>query len=254
MDDRWIYGRRIENIVQTIREGRPNGMPSFRGKVPDDQIWELAAYVRSMSGLEPKAAAPGRNDDLHPHPAENRMPPPSPDPGGSLASGCRAATIRARPCVFAHSVLWRSFRFPHARAGNRHSILMGHKHGRWKSCSGFSWQFSAPFGCSPWWGCLLRCGAAANRRPTLWRRIRVRQSRMTRTIAVLVALTGVTVLGLTGLSYAYQKGIFQQPADVLTIKITGHQWWWQVDYEDPQPSRTFTTANEIHIPVGEPVR
>jgi cytochrome c oxidase subunit II len=81
-----------------------------------------------------------------------------------------------------------------------------------------------------------------------------RQSRMTRTIAVLVALTGVTVLGLTGLSYAYQKGIFQQPADVLTIKITGHQWWWQVDYEDPQPSRTFTTANEIHIPVGEMVR
>lgn len=83
MDDRWIYGSSLENIVQTIREGRPNGMPSFRGKVPDDQIWELAAYVRSMSGLEPKAAAPGRNDDLHPHPAENRMPPPSPVPGGS---------------------------------------------------------------------------------------------------------------------------------------------------------------------------
>ena len=83
MDDRWIYGSSIENIVQTIREGRPNGMPSFRGKVPDDQIWELAAYVRSMSGLEPKAAAPGRNDDMHPHPAENRMPPPSPVPGGS---------------------------------------------------------------------------------------------------------------------------------------------------------------------------
>ena len=83
MDDRWIYGSSLENIVQTIREGRPNGMPSFRGKVPDDQIWELAAYVHSMSGLEPKAAAPGRNDDLHPHPAENRMPPPSPVPGGS---------------------------------------------------------------------------------------------------------------------------------------------------------------------------
>jgi cytochrome c oxidase cbb3-type subunit III len=30
MDDRWSYGGQIENIAQTIREGRPNGMPSFR--------------------------------------------------------------------------------------------------------------------------------------------------------------------------------------------------------------------------------
>jgi cytochrome c oxidase cbb3-type subunit 3 len=72
MDDRWIYGGSIENVVATIREGRPNGMPSFRGKVPDDQIWQLAAYVRSMSGNVPKDAAPARNDDMHPGPAENR--------------------------------------------------------------------------------------------------------------------------------------------------------------------------------------
>ena len=75
MDDRWIYGGEIENIVQTIREGRPNGMPSFRGKVPDDQIWQLAAFVRSMGRNVPKAAAPGRNDDMQPAPAELRRPP-----------------------------------------------------------------------------------------------------------------------------------------------------------------------------------
>ena len=74
MDDKWIYGGSIENIVATIREGRPNGMPSFRGKVPDDQIWQLAAYVRSMSGNVPMDAAPSRNDDMHPGPAENRRP------------------------------------------------------------------------------------------------------------------------------------------------------------------------------------
>jgi cytochrome c oxidase cbb3-type subunit III len=84
MDDRWIYGDKIENIVQTIREGRPNGMPSFRGKVPDDQIWELAAYVRSMSGSLSKDVAPGRNDDMHPRPAENRAPSYPPVPGGSV--------------------------------------------------------------------------------------------------------------------------------------------------------------------------
>jgi cytochrome c oxidase cbb3-type subunit 3 len=50
----WIYGDAIENIVSTVREGRPNGMPSFRGKIPDDQIWEIAAYVHSLSGGEPE--------------------------------------------------------------------------------------------------------------------------------------------------------------------------------------------------------
>lgn len=49
MDDAWIYGSSIEHIVATIREGRPNGMPSFRGRIPDEQIWQIAAYVRSLS-------------------------------------------------------------------------------------------------------------------------------------------------------------------------------------------------------------
>lgn len=75
MDDRWIYGGQIENIVQTIREGRPNGMPSFRGKVPDEQIWQIAAYVRSMGRYVRKDVAPGRSDDMHPGPAELRRPP-----------------------------------------------------------------------------------------------------------------------------------------------------------------------------------
>lgn len=49
MDDTWIYGSSIEHIVSTIREGRPNGMPSYRGRLPDEQIWQIAAYVRSFS-------------------------------------------------------------------------------------------------------------------------------------------------------------------------------------------------------------
>lgn len=72
MDDIWIYGGGMDNIVSTIREGRPNGMPSFRGKIPDDQIWEIAAYVRSMSGRAASDVAPSRSDDLNPGPAENR--------------------------------------------------------------------------------------------------------------------------------------------------------------------------------------
>jgi cytochrome c oxidase cbb3-type subunit 3 len=73
MDDTWIYGSSPENIYATIVEGRPNGMPAFGGHIADDEVWELVAYVRSMSGLVPKDAAPGRNDDIQAKKSENRL-------------------------------------------------------------------------------------------------------------------------------------------------------------------------------------
>jgi cytochrome c oxidase subunit 2 len=39
----------------------------------------------------------------------------------------------------------------------------------------------------------------------------------------------------------------------VTIAVTGHQWWWEIEYEDANPSRRVITANEIHIPVGRPI-
>ena len=35
---------------------------TFGKRIPKDQIWQLAAYVRSMSGLAPQDAAPNRDD------------------------------------------------------------------------------------------------------------------------------------------------------------------------------------------------
>jgi cytochrome c oxidase subunit 2 len=40
----------------------------------------------------------------------------------------------------------------------------------------------------------------------------------------------------------------------LTIEVTASQFWWSVRYEGATTARSFITANEIHIPVGEPVR
>lgn len=40
------------------------------------------------------------------------------------------------------------------------------------------------------------------------------------------------------------------PADALDVKVTAHQWWWQIQYPDLE----IATANEIHLPVGRPVR
>src|SRR5206468_3702852 len=64
MDDKWIYGSSPEQIHATIVQGRPNGMPSFRNKIPDYEVWQIAAYVRSMSGLVSKNAAPAREDHM----------------------------------------------------------------------------------------------------------------------------------------------------------------------------------------------
>jgi cytochrome c oxidase cbb3-type subunit 3 len=75
MDERWIYGGKPEQVYSTIVEGRPNGMPSFRQKVPDFQVWQLAAYVRSMSGQSPKDAAPSRDDHLQGKQPESQTKP-----------------------------------------------------------------------------------------------------------------------------------------------------------------------------------
>ena len=72
MDAKWIYGENPENIYATIVEGRPNGMPSFRQKIPDNQVWELVAYVRSMSGQLRKDVAPTRNDSMNARRSEQR--------------------------------------------------------------------------------------------------------------------------------------------------------------------------------------
>ena len=78
MDHRWIYGSRPEQIYSTIVQGRPNGMPAFAGRIPEQQLWQLVAYVESLSGNARKDAAPARNDDMQAAPAEmsrERRPP-----------------------------------------------------------------------------------------------------------------------------------------------------------------------------------
>ena len=39
----------------------------------------------------------------------------------------------------------------------------------------------------------------------------------------------------------------------VSIAVSGHQWWWEVEYEDATPNRRVKTANEIHVPIGRPV-
>jgi cytochrome c oxidase cbb3-type subunit III len=76
MDEQWRYGYSAMNIFSSIVEGRPDGMPSFRNKLTDTQVWQLVAYVQSLSGQTPVDAAPGRSDHMRTRTPENATPFP----------------------------------------------------------------------------------------------------------------------------------------------------------------------------------
>jgi cytochrome c oxidase cbb3-type subunit III len=65
MDEQWIYGSDAAQIFKTIVEGRPNGMPSFRNKLDNQQVWQLVAYVRSLSGLGGSTVSSAREDHMY---------------------------------------------------------------------------------------------------------------------------------------------------------------------------------------------
>jgi cytochrome c oxidase cbb3-type subunit 3 len=65
LDSEWRYGSDPTSIHDSIVYGRPNGMPAFRDRLPDAQAWQIAAYVRSLSGLIFPGNATGRYDELH---------------------------------------------------------------------------------------------------------------------------------------------------------------------------------------------
>ena len=72
MDDKWLYGSEPAQVFATIMEGRPKGMPSFKGRIPEDEAWQLVAYVRSMSALTPKNARTSRGDGMQAVISESR--------------------------------------------------------------------------------------------------------------------------------------------------------------------------------------
>lgn len=57
MSGHWRYGGRIDQIYASIAQGRPNGMPTWQDVLQPQQIWELAAYVKSLSVPAPASAS-----------------------------------------------------------------------------------------------------------------------------------------------------------------------------------------------------
>jgi cytochrome c oxidase subunit II len=81
------------------------------------------------------------------------------------------------------------------------------------------------------------------------------ERRMTRWTVGAVGVTTLILLFLLVTNFTTGRALaeFADPS-ALNIRVVGHQWWWEVQYQDPVPGRRVTTANEIHIPVGRRVR
>jgi cytochrome c oxidase cbb3-type subunit 3 len=99
MDAAWLYGAEPADIYVSIVEGRPGGMPAFGGRIPEDQVWQLVAYVRSLGGHLRKDAAPSRADGLAGAPPENtrRPMPPVAAPQDPAAASAPASAPPPAP-------------------------------------------------------------------------------------------------------------------------------------------------------------
>lgn len=88
-DGRWRYGDSLDAIAATIRDGRPEGMPAFGGRLPEPQIRQLAAYVRSMSGQLDTDVAPARADAISTGEPESRRERERPQPEAPASGASR---------------------------------------------------------------------------------------------------------------------------------------------------------------------
>jgi len=81
-----------------------------------------------------------------------------------------------------------------------------------------------------------------------------RDRRASAVVSSVVALSIVILFALALSDFVTGKRIHSlSEATPLNIRITGHQWWWEVQYNDPIQSNILLTANEIHLPVGRVV-
>jgi len=78
--------------------------------------------------------------------------------------------------------------------------------------------------------------------------------RATWAVGSAVAITVFTLFAVLFMSVITGKKVEGLTSNnPVTIQVTGHQWWWEIQYPNSQADQTVTTANEIHVPVGKPV-
>jgi len=81
------------------------------------------------------------------------------------------------------------------------------------------------------------------------------ERRTRRSVAAAMAVTVVLLFVMLVGSFETSRALgSMNQENALTIDVYGHQWWWEVQYPNNDAYKTVVTANEIHLPVGVPIR
>jgi cytochrome c oxidase subunit 2 len=91
--------------------------------------------------------------------------------------------------------------------------------------------------------------ALVRRRRALAREGTTRDRGLGIALAAWVVLTVGLLTWLTAASFIADRHIRDGHAQLL-VRVTAKQWWWDVEYLDPEAGRNFSTANELHLPRG----
>jgi cytochrome c oxidase subunit II len=74
-------------------------------------------------------------------------------------------------------------------------------------------------------------------------------------VATAGGVTAIVLFALIIMSSAVAREIYtdQAKTNALKVRVTGHQWWWEIQYQNGPADHYLTTANELHIPIGRPI-
>ena len=101
---------------------------------------------------------------------------------------------------------------------------------------------------------LIRAPRASAMTPPQLSSLAQREHGARRAVGTALGVSAVLLVLLMAASFATDRALARLPRPDLEVDVTGHQWWWELEYADPeQPSRPFFTANELHVPVGKTV-
>lgn len=101
---------------------------------------------------------------------------------------------------------------------------------------------------------LLLLAALLRKRPAMDPRTIGREGEGLRWIYIGTGISTCILFGLVIYSLMVLNAV-AKPAQspTVTVTVTGYDWWWKIEYDHDDPSQRFITANELHVPVGQPV-
>jgi cytochrome c oxidase subunit II len=81
------------------------------------------------------------------------------------------------------------------------------------------------------------------------------ERKLTKTVALAVGVSIIILFIFLIADLMTGRAVFSYSSpDAVQINVTGYQWWWDFEYDDPVPNQRVRTANELHLPVGRPVK